>query len=116
MNTAVYKYSFPHLRDEATFEMSSASTVVHAGLQGDTVCIWAHVQTDDDSAKVNRRFILRGTGEPLPTTGLYQHVGSFMINDGEFVFHVFEDWGNTINGIVQNVNDAFGALKIEENG
>lgn len=94
MKSVVYKYTFPHLETDVMFDMDLNADVLHADMQGQSVCLWARV--DSDAEKVQRRFVLVGTGEPLPTGDTenptnFRHVATFLQGEGSYVFHVFED-------------------------
>lgn len=72
-----------------TIVMPEGAEVSHVGLQGSTVCLWALVDTEKDYKP--RTFTILGTGQPLDVPGGdVKPVGSFMVADGEFVFHVVE--------------------------
>ena len=36
-------------------------------------------------------FHIRGTGHPMPETDNLLYVGSFQMNEGQFIFHVFRE-------------------------
>jgi len=70
---------------EFTVKMPTGSKPLSAGLQGDTLCIWAEVNTDAEM--IDKQFIIIGTGKEL--TG---EEGSFIdtIFQGPFVWHVYQ--------------------------
>ncbi len=95
----IWKFPFD-VEDDIEIEMPEYAYILHveSQLQYETVVgnevhrkeqphIWALVNTD--RPKVKRQFILVGTGGPMPESH-GEHVGSFQIHDGKFVWHVFE--------------------------
>jgi len=79
----VYKYQVPI---DGTIKLPLGATVLHVGEQAQSVCLWALVDTNQPL--VGRRFMLVGTGHPIPETATYHGTGHIMI--GGLVFHVFE--------------------------
>lgn len=65
--------------------MPPGAEVLTVQLQELKVCMWAKVRADIAHSQ-ERKFILIGTGRPLPDSVSY--VGTFQ--DGDFVGHVFE--------------------------
>lgn len=82
----VYKYGFA-IQDDVTLTLPRDAEILHVDAQGAVPCVWALVDTTAD--EVDRRFLLAGTGHPLPDDGL-THVGSFQMVGGALVFHLFE--------------------------
>jgi hypothetical protein len=66
--------------------MPQGARPIHADIDSDAgqVTVWAVV--DPAATLVKRRFILRGTGHPLPDVGA--HVAT--VKDGPFVWHIFD--------------------------
>lgn len=84
----IYKYPFT-ITDHVVVSMPAGATVVHAAApagprSSSTLTLWARV--DPHAPVVDRRFELRGTGQPLGTVGM--HIAT--IQDGPFVWHLFE--------------------------
>jgi len=65
--------------------MPCGSRVIHAGIQGRMICLWAIVAVGAKSFK--REFIIYGTGHDIGRDDL-DHIATFQ--SGELVFHVFE--------------------------
>lgn len=83
----VYKYPVP-VADEVRIDMPFGAKVLHVEQQGEGVYIWALV---DPSAERERRvFIVRGTGHPIDDDMPIEHVGTFLLQGGALVFHLFE--------------------------
>jgi hypothetical protein len=90
MPETVWKYTLPKTMNEV--EMPSGATVLMIGEQHNEICLWARV--DPDAAWETRRFQVVGTGhEDLVGGEIY--LGSAHINNGNFVFHVFEPGGDS---------------------
>jgi len=73
-------------------ELPEDAEIIHFGFQRATFCIWYVTQRVPSGRLKRVRFVLRGTGHPLPleTVDLYQHVGScFTDQVGTYVFHLF---------------------------
>jgi hypothetical protein len=84
----VHKYVLPNVRNAIpTFE---GAKLLHVDVQNERITLWAEVET-------NNRECLRivhvvGTGHPIPSTRTRTaYVGSVLVEDGEFVFHVYEE-------------------------
>ena len=71
---------------QVTVLMPRIAKIVLVGSQHDQAFLWAIV--DGSSPLIERRFRLIGTGHPIP--GGYDHVGSFVLNNGESTCHLFE--------------------------
>lgn len=89
----VYKYLLP-LEDglKHAIKMPVNARILHVGIQGTDVCIWALVWpliTQEE-----RYFQIVGTGRPFDATGMV-HIGSVQHRPDyegshEFVWHIFE--------------------------
>jgi hypothetical protein len=89
MSHTVWKYPLPPT-DVFAVDLPAGAEVLHVEQQRDTVCMWALVDPDQPLVR-HRRFRLVGTGHPIPEpTDARQHVGSFLVRGGAFVFHLFE--------------------------
>jgi DNA-directed RNA polymerase subunit RPC12/RpoP len=85
--TVVYKYPLPTDSDfEIQLPMGAQILTVQA--QKGTPCIWAIADTD--ALLTTRRLCLRGTGHAFKgNEGKY--IGTFQLDNGALVFHVFEE-------------------------
>lgn len=70
--------------------MPKGATVVHVAEQFGKPCIWAIV--DERAEREERTFIILGTGTSFDANQL-SHLGSFMLDGGEFVGHLAEPRG-----------------------
>lgn len=86
MPDAVWKYTLDRAVNE--IGLPSGATVLTVAAQRNEICLWARV--DPRAEKVTlRTFRVVGTGHE-ELTGGETYIGSALINDGAFVFHVFE--------------------------
>ena len=83
----VHKYLVP-VRDGFGLDLPLGATILDVQAQGELVCLWALVETDNDMER--RSFILRGTGHPIQDGMELVHAGTFQIGGGALVFHLFE--------------------------
>jgi len=85
MDKVIWKYPL-EITDEQTVTMPKVATILHVGTQDNKPYLWALVNPKSEDA--NYLVITRGTGQPVKAfSGKY--IGTYQINNGEFVFHVF---------------------------
>ena len=84
----IYKYPI-YPADYVEVEMPAGAEILTVQLQRNQLCLWALV---DSAAPVRKcRFRIAGTGHPLDDEVVAsKYVGTFQLNDGQFVFHVFQ--------------------------
>ncbi len=93
----VWKFTIP-LRDVVSIVMPRGAEIIHVANQFGTPTIWALV--DPAESLVNREFRFAGTGHLIPEHHLGKHVGSFLMDGGSLVFHIFETQASQIdNGL-----------------
>lgn len=87
MTKVVWKYNIKNA-DEFTVNMPADAEILSVQVQHGKPQLWAFV---DPEAKVlhPRRFRLSGTGHPM-TEGHYRFIGTFQLEGGNFVGHLFE--------------------------
>lgn len=85
---AVYKFPLG-LTDSQLVSMPSTARILTAQFQKGTICLWAVVDLDITS-KTDRRIVIAGTGHTVDTTNC-EYIST--VQDGNFVFHVFEKTG-----------------------
>lgn len=84
----IWKYEL-HGLQSTVFEMPRNARIVHVGMQGDVICLWALV--NENAEKDRRVFRPFGTGHGIPTIrGSYEYVGT--VFDGPFVWHIMEEF------------------------
>ncbi len=81
-------WKFPlDVADEQRVEMPLDAKILHVGLQGESVFMWAEV--GPERRKVERTVRIYGTGYPMPEHP-GRHIGSFMLRGGTLVFHAYD--------------------------
>lgn len=82
----IYKYPL-EVTGSQSISMPKGAKVLCVQVQRDVPCLWAIV---DLANEVNlRRFRIWGTGHPVDESDL-RYIGTFQLNEGGFVGHVFE--------------------------
>ena len=51
---------------------------------------WMWFLLDPEAEKIERKFVVLGTGHPAPEAEKLTHLGTFQIYGGDLVLHVFE--------------------------
>jgi len=101
MTHSVYKYEIP-IQDNFTLDMPAGAQVLHVDVQTqkvisegahlpvarETPYLWALVNTDDPVMKAYN-FRLVGTGHAVENRNNLEHVGTFLLQGGGLVFHLF---------------------------
>lgn len=87
MTKAVFKYELP-LHDEFTLRLIKGAEPISVMVQHNKVQMWALVDPDELRYE-SKYFRLAGTGHNITQT-IKCHVGSFQLEGGSLVFHVFE--------------------------
>ena len=82
----VWKYTWPLPKDSAVFRMPGNAEILTSREQGDSLCIWARVESG--ALERDRHFALCGTGHKAPADGEY--IGTAMLDGGSLVLPVFE--------------------------
>lgn len=83
----IYKYEIPQL-EKFPLELPSGATFLSLQVQRGTPQAW--FLCDPEAEKEQRRFVIVGTGHPVPENERLNYVGTFQIYDGDLVLHVFE--------------------------
>lgn len=81
-----WKYPFA-VQEILHIKMPLNAQILHLDVQRDIPAIWALV--DSDLELETRKFYLYGTGHRVPDRP-QKYVGSFLMYDGQIVFHLFE--------------------------
>lgn len=87
MKLTVWKFPV-HLADSFEVEMPHGSKFLHLDVQRDNPAMWFLV--NPHSPPVSRVFHLVGTGDASEGLDQCTHLGSFLLDNGTFVFHLFE--------------------------
>ena len=82
----IYKYPL-EVKDLVRINMPRAAKVIHAGFDSqDRLCVWVVVDTDRPLHV--RAFSVVGTGNPLESPHMWNHLNTVSV--GPFIWHVFE--------------------------
>lgn len=92
--TTLYKYQLPSFSDVVDISMPSGAAVLHVDVQHGVPCLWARV--DPLAPEVLRRFRIAGTGHTLGSN-VGRHLGTFQLQGGSLIFHVFEVVGPEVD-------------------
>lgn len=82
----VFKYSIIVLSDVVQLSMPLGAKPLCVQVQNGIPCMWALV--DEENALVDKKFRIYGTGHPVDPE-YTDYIGTFQIDDGRLVFHVF---------------------------
>lgn len=86
MNQVIWKFPLAKTTYNE-IEMPTGARILHVGMQGSTVTLWAAV--DPQRPLCHREFLLQGTGQELnPVIDDAVHLGT--VFDGHYVWHIFE--------------------------
>lgn len=88
MADVVWKYALPKVMND--IEMPTGAMVLAVAEQHNEICLWAKV--NPAAQKVMRTFQVVGTGH-AELDGTETYLGSAQLNNGNYVFHVFERAG-----------------------
>lgn len=83
----IYKYQFP-IHDQVSIAMPIDAEILSVQVQRGQPCIWALV--DPYARQTSREILLFGTGQPIDGHEIGRFVGTFQIDGGDFIFHLFE--------------------------
>jgi hypothetical protein len=86
---AIWKYAVPAI-DRFTIDMPEGGEVLTVQVQRGDVNLWARV--DPKATKVQREFFVVGTGHERDDIhgDCTRYVGTFQLQGGALVFHLFE--------------------------
>lgn len=84
----VRKYSVPSSGERALMSLPEGAKILHVDVQASGVYLWALVDPSRADGAA-RRIAYYATGEPVPREARY--IGTALIPEREFVWHVFEE-------------------------
>jgi len=87
MKKTIWKFELD-ARDIQRIEMPESAEILCIQVQNLKPCIWALVEPEN--AKVKRTFEIFGTGQSMNNDRDRKYIGTYQINNGMYVFHVFE--------------------------
>lgn len=83
--TTIWKFPIK-ITDLQLVPMSKSAQIISAQIQGDVLCLWAIVDTNE--VKDQRVIEIYGTGHPMRDQTQRRHIVT--VQDGQLVWHVFE--------------------------
>lgn len=86
--STVYKYE---IMERAELKMPRGAKVLTVQVQNGAPRLWALV--DPEQPEERRVFEVYGTGHHIPDIHSAAYVATFQVDDGAFVFHLFERLG-----------------------
>lgn len=84
----IYKYEVP-LKKEFTLSLPAGAQVLCCQVQNSVPHIW--VILDTIKPQETRQFSIYGTGEPIPKETMLSYIGTFQLNGGGYIGHLFEN-------------------------
>lgn len=91
MSQTIWKFPF-QINHSVSIRMPRYSKILCVQVQNNIPCLWVLVEKHYD--EVDRLFRIVGTGEIYDDKGIGNYIGTFQLNDGEFVFHLFDEGDN----------------------
>lgn len=83
----IFKYPL-EISDIQEIELPKGAQILDIDVQHGLPVMWALVDPTEEKEK--RRFHTTGTGHPIHDPGALKHVGSYQLDGGSFVGHLFE--------------------------
>lgn len=84
----IFKWTLS-VTDKQSLRMHEGAKLLTLQTQGDAPQLWALV--DEKAPLVTRIFSTYGTGHTMPEGDPGQYVGTYQLQGGSLVFHVFEE-------------------------
>lgn len=88
--TTIWKFPI-RVADEQSVRMPEGAKILHVGVQNETPCLWAMVEST--APQESRIIAMRGTGHPASGLEGAAFLGTIFMYGGQLVFHVFEIGG-----------------------
>jgi hypothetical protein len=90
MSHKIFKYEFA-ISDNVEIPMPRGAELLTVQVQRGIPCLWARVDTTEP--RTSRRFRIFGTGHEMPSYDAWngQYVGTFQMEGGALVWHLYED-------------------------
>ncbi len=103
----IYKYEIPS--KAVTIALPQGATILSVAVQNECPYLWAMVDPNQPTVEKHIRVI--ATGQPLEDeAAAWSFVGTFFLNSGSLVFHVFE-----VNPLATNPVVAHETTKLSNN-
>jgi len=95
MYPMIFKYELDRNITEQWIELGENAVILSTGEQDGKPHVWALIHPEDTPRK--HKFIVLGTGDPIPHNGLPGcFLGTVILDNGSYVIHIFCDdmWQN----------------------
>lgn len=88
----VYKYDLSVEDGPTDIMMPRGAQILHVGHQGNpaAVCIWVLVDMDEPTT-IAKTFYVVGTGQAIPDSSRWKHIGTVVYHPVPLVWHVFQE-------------------------
>ena len=83
----IYKYPIP-IQHHFSIDLPIGCKILAVQVQREIPCIWVLV---NENPPHPREFQLVGTGHPIEDSAGLHYIGTFQMDGGTFVFHLFEE-------------------------
>ena len=84
----IFKYPVP-MEDEFEIMLPRGTEILSVQVQRGKPYFWALVDQDEKKSAY-RKFRLAGTGHPIDWNNDYRFIGTFQLDGGNLIFHLFE--------------------------
>ena len=84
----IFKYPLQP-KPENVIEMPAGAAVLDLQTQNDVPCLW--VEIDPDAPRIKRKFKIVPTGQAFEPGPFVHYMGTFQMQGGALVFHVYTD-------------------------
>lgn len=88
MKKVIFKYELTNSYN--VLKLPLKSKVLCAMNQRETMQLWVEIDLGE-TKKEARKFLVEGTGHSYDDSGNREYINSLKIQDGTFIFHVFEE-------------------------
>lgn len=82
--TVIYKYQLRN-KSEQEITIPKGAQVIHVGVQDETICLWAIIDTDAPDATMH--ISIYGTGTEIADIGKQSYLGT--VHARPYIFHIF---------------------------
>ena len=86
--TVIWKYELK-INDVQEIDIPNHANILDVQVQNGKPCIWARVNSDHPLRRTTIHTI--ATGQEFEYSNMGAYLGSYQLNNGELVFHVFVD-------------------------
>ena len=83
----IYKYAL-EITDRQEIKLPHGAKILHVGMQGETLCLWAQVRAENSLA--GRVIWVFGTGNPMDEGAALTATYLGTVMDRMFVWHVYD--------------------------